>query len=234
MPPNTAPKPGCLAGLFGLFLHGSKNTRRQWNDQWPYRLRDDFLSDAEASFYHVLISVVGAQLTICPKVGLKEIFWVTGQQNNQSHWNRINQKHVDFLLCRPGTLHPVVGIELDDSSHTAQKRQQRDADVEQIFEAAQLPLLRFAVRRSYSTQVLADALAPYLEPPASPARPPETLVPDAPASGAAPHCPKCGALMVVRFTRQGPNANKPFYACPNYPQCKSVIPIKNQSAQAAV
>jgi len=36
-------------------------------EKLPYRLRDDFLSPAEASFYQVLKSVVGSGLVICPR-----------------------------------------------------------------------------------------------------------------------------------------------------------------------
>ena len=36
----------------------------------PYRMRDDFLSSAELSFCHVLVSAIGNRVTVCPKVRL--------------------------------------------------------------------------------------------------------------------------------------------------------------------
>ena len=33
-----------------------------------------------------------------------------------TYWNKINRKHVDFLICDDETLKPLVGIELDDST----------------------------------------------------------------------------------------------------------------------
>src|SRR5204863_366363 len=38
----------------------------------PFRLRDDFLSAAEISFYHILLSTVGDSISapLCPKCGI--------------------------------------------------------------------------------------------------------------------------------------------------------------------
>ncbi len=33
-------------------------------------------------------------------------------------------------------------------------------------------------------------------------------------------CPKCGAPMVLKMARRGPNAGRPFYSCSHYPRCK--------------
>jgi len=35
-------------------------------------------------------------------------------------------------------------------------------------------------------------------------------------------CPKCGAELVLRTARQGPNAGKQFYGCRRYPSCRYV------------
>src|SRR5262249_51950676 len=91
----------------------------QAQHEFPYALRDDFLSPAEQSFYQVLRTVVGDKLVICPKVALADLFFAkTGDaRQNRVALNRIDRKHVDFLLCEPKTMRPVVGIELDDKSH---------------------------------------------------------------------------------------------------------------------
>ncbi|TFB08185.1 RecQ family ATP-dependent DNA helicase [Candidatus Atribacteria bacterium MT.SAG.1] len=38
-------------------------------------------------------------------------------------------------------------------------------------------------------------------------------------------CPKCGAPMILRTAKRGPNAGGKFYGCSNYPRCKETIPI---------
>jgi hypothetical protein len=36
---------------------------------------------------------------------------------NRSWMNRIDRKHVDFLICDPGSMAPALAVELDDGSH---------------------------------------------------------------------------------------------------------------------
>ena len=216
---------GCLMALFGIFLGRTKGDQSHTNGMWPYKTRDGFLTSAELSFYGVLTSTIGSRATICPKVGLRDLFWVAASQDYQAHWNRISQKHVDFLLCHPQTMQPLLAIELDDSSHSSPRRQHRDADVDHIFEAAGLPLVRVPTQRSYQTQDLSTGLNPYLNnlPAVSTPTPvePMTAPPDE-----VPSCPKCGARMVIRVARQGQHRGQRFYACPNYPQCKTALPIE--------
>jgi hypothetical protein len=184
----------------------------------PFRLRDDFISPAEISFYHVLLSVVDNGLTVCPKVNLNDIFFVSRPDQNQAARNRISRKHVDFLLCDSRTMRPLVGIELDDSSHAREDRQARDAFVAEVFKAAGLTLLRFPVQRSYQRAEITSRLSPFLAEALFPAHPPVPPVMEDAAS--APLCAKCGIPMVVRSGNRGQ-----FYGCSNYPKCRTSKPI---------
>ena len=38
-------------------------------------------------------------------------------------------------------------------------------------------------------------------------------------------CPKCGSPMVLRETKNGPNAGKQFWGCSKFPKCKSVLSV---------
>jgi hypothetical protein len=73
MTTNINEKPGCLS-IFLPFLGRSK--KKPASETFPYRVRDDFLSPAEFSFYKVLSSLVGTRLTIQSKVRLADIFFV--------------------------------------------------------------------------------------------------------------------------------------------------------------
>lgn len=140
----------------------------------PYRVRDDFLSPAEIAFFKVLQLAVGPSYLIFAKVRLADIFYVPNRNANLGHENRIRQKHIDFLLCHPDSLRPVLGIELDDSSHQRPTRRQRDHLVAGVFAAADLPLRRIPARRTYDVKELRDVLGP----PASPANPRSTQPPE--------------------------------------------------------
>ena len=230
-------RPGCLASIqrmLGLkkpapaMRIGTQapdiTVRNLEPEKLPYRLRDDFLSPAETSFFQVLKSLVGAGLVICPQVSLAELFFVPHGESSQAYQNKIDRKRVDFLLCDPKTLKPVFAIELDDSSHARLDRQERDAFVDEVFAAAQLPLLHVPARPAYNTQELIALFRAALQ-----SRPVDKPVDQPPVSPQAqpPLCPKCGAPMVLRTARKGDTPGQQFYGCPNYPRCRGVIPIKS-------
>jgi hypothetical protein len=207
-------KTGCL-GLLLKVLGLTPSASESGAKSFPYRLRDDFLSPAESSFYHILLTLAGERLTVCPKVSLNDLFFVSRPDQNLGARNRISSKHVDFLLCESRSMQPRVGIELDDSSHAREDRQTRDALVEKVFEAAGLPLLRFPVQRAYTVSDIASRLLPYFDETAVPPRAPDLL-----AESAAPLCPKCNVPLVIRQSSRGP-----FYGCSNYPKCRETQSI---------
>lgn len=216
-------QPGCLGFLFRLF--GGKAPAKS-AESFPYRLRDDFLSPAEASFYRALVPAAGQQFTVFVKVNLADVLFVTRPHENQAARNRIDRKHVDFLLCDARTLKPVLGVELDDSSHAHEDRQKRDAFVESAFAAAGLPLLRVPVQRAYNPQELAEKITDAVllkstEKPSLSA----ALASLPQQDGAERLCPKCGVSMVVRTVKQGDKAGQQFLGCPNYPKCRETSPL---------
>jgi len=222
---NASENPGCLGSILGLL--GIRPVAPPSDESLPYRTRDDFLSPAELSFYRALSAAVGAQVHICPKVNLADVFFVVKPNENMSARGRISQKHVDYLLCHPQSMKPLVGIELDDSSHSRADRQERDALVDGVFAAAGLPLVRVPAAASYSPADLALKLAAHL-PGAVAAAPAPVTAPASQAAssgGAAPGCPKCGVPMVLRTASKGEQAGRQFYGCPNYPKCRETRPV---------
>lgn len=114
------PNPGCLGALLRLFSPVPKkkpvvkpdSAIRAFLDHpevspspepepevYPYRLRDDFLSPAETSFYQVLKSMLGERLIICPQVSLAGLFFPVGDER-QAYQNKIDRKRVDFFALR--------------------------------------------------------------------------------------------------------------------------------------
>ena len=228
-------KSGCLGMLLKLLglggprppQHGPDDLLSFKDEPLPYRLRDDFLSPAEISFYHVLRQVVGERVTVCAKARLADVFFVSRPNKNKGAQNQIAMKHVDFLLCDPATMRPLAGIELDDASHLRPDRQERDALVSRVFWAAQLPLVRFPGQRAYVLEEVAGKLSVIFGDGAQGERPP-TQTPVEPegqggagnvlqekAPSSAPRCPKCGIALVIRC---GPRGN--FFGCSNFPKCR--------------
>lgn len=180
-----------------------------------YRLRDDFLSEAERSFLTAQRTAVDDNRCICPKVNLRDIFFVVAGESSQGYRNKIDRKHVDFLLCDATSMRPLVGIELDDSSHARKKRQDRDAFVDQVFDAAGLPLLHVKAAYSYAPADLRRRIEDVINQP----EPQAAATPNAPQAGV-PICPKCRVAMVQRTASRGPNKGQAFFGCVNYPKCR--------------
>ncbi|MFN8529028.1 MAG: DUF2726 domain-containing protein [Anaerolineae bacterium] len=193
---------------------------------FPYELQQHFLTPAELRFYGVLRRVVGNRAAICPKVRIGDVFWVNVQDKRTliGYSNKVNRKHVDFLICDFDTMRPLMGIELDDSSHQREDRQERDAFVDGVFNAAKVPLLHIPVQHTYSATELNAQLSPYLEI-SAPAPTPQTTAP----KSSKPVCPQCGGAMTLRTAQSGPKAGQQFWGCVNYPTCRGVLRVQTTS-----
>lgn len=218
---------GCLALLKSLFgvSEADFDDVSEPVAEWPYRSKDSLLSPTEVSFYHVLASITNGRVVICPKVGLKDLLFITKHYKSReyySYFGRISQKHIDFVLCEPKAMQPIAAIELDDRSHGQVDRTERDSVVDQIFSAAGLPLLHVAAAQGYNTSELAAILEPYLHGQRAQNKIPEVVPVDVPAL---PNCPRCGVPMKLRTATKGANAGQQFYGCPNYPNCREIVRI---------
>lgn len=131
----------------------NKNKSTQSNDEskeinanmeLPYRSKY-ILTKSEYYFYNTLKPIMDKHnCIICPKVGLKDIFEVTDKSNYMKWFSRINQKHIDFLIC-DNNLKPLFGLELDDRSHEKEKALKNDSFKNQLFDKVNIPLKRVKV-----------------------------------------------------------------------------------------
>lgn len=117
-----------------------------------YYLKKSLFSPAERSFLGVLESLNYEGVTIASKVRLADVFGIKKgleRGDRQRALNRISAKHVDFLLIQKSDGAPLVGIELDDSSHDEDDRVARDAFVDTVFASAGLPILHVVAKAAY-------------------------------------------------------------------------------------
>ena len=117
-----------------------------------YYLKKSLFSPAERSFFGVLESLGYEHASFASKVRLADIFGVKKgleRGDRQRAQNRINSKHVDFLLVLKTDGRPLLGIELDDSSHEEEERIARDSFVDEVFSSAALPILHVPAKAAY-------------------------------------------------------------------------------------
>lgn len=131
----------------------------------PYRARA-LLSPGERDFFNALTKAVPPHVHVLAKVRLGDLIEVTLPSRDRQFWfhlNRINRKHVDFVLCvRPG-LSVLGAIELNDSSHQNPKRMERDELVSECLKASGIPLIEIKASRQYTASAINAALKGILE-----------------------------------------------------------------------
>ena len=112
--------------------------------QYKYAKKKYFMTNAERQFYERLHSIFGDKLYIFPQAHLPSFLnHAVKGQNWKGALSTIQRKSVDYVLCDKANISPIIAIELDDWSHDAPNRQQRDTLVGAICEQAGMPLVRF-------------------------------------------------------------------------------------------
>ncbi len=114
------------------------------------------LSRPEAILQSYLDAISQNRCRILVKPRLADVF--QHAKGDLGGFNGISQKHVDFLICRNDDWMPMMGIELDDSSHERADRKKRDMFVNAVFASAGVPLLRIHVREIDRIEQLVQTL----------------------------------------------------------------------------
>ena len=194
---------GRLSGIFQGFRQkpaesSVEGARPQTKQKYPYQLKTPFLSPAELEFYKVLKSVVPSEAVIQAKTRLADVIKVDRtiapySSEASIYYNKIAKKRVDFLLCNRAILNPLVAIELYDPSHQRSDQEERDEFVNNIFEAANLPLVRIQVQETYAQEEITHLLSPFW------------------VSSTPSHCPKCDKPLLIRTAKSGEHEGKKFF-----------------------
>lgn len=119
---------------------------------YPYEKQPLFLSTTELSFLISLEKAFPGKYRIMSKVRLADLIKVRPRTNipqARAAFNRIQSKHIDFVVCDPLTLTPLFVIELDDKTHYLLKRQQRDDFLDNALHSASIPIFHFKAHPAY-------------------------------------------------------------------------------------
>ncbi len=148
-------------------LKGSrgKGTSSKKSEELPYILKQYLMSKAERSFFGVLEQVTdSSKYYIFPQVSLSNLVTVEkGTGSYQAFRNKVDRKSIDFVLFEKNMISPILALELDDSSHGREDRQERDAFVDEVLAKAGLPLLHVMAQAAYDPKVLATSISKALQ-----------------------------------------------------------------------
>jgi len=206
---------------------------------FPYQSKEVLCSPAERSFLGALDKIVGNEYRIFAKVRLADIIEVNkglSASARQSAFNRIDGKHIDFIVCSANDLSIIGAIELDDKTHRVKGRQERDQFLDKTLEAAGVPVLRIKAQSAYSIREVSSDLdsafninvGGHLEEIPDPSEAVQEssekqiaeTIDNSNAETVAPVCPKCGAELIERVATKGQYAGQKFWGCSNFPKCK--------------
>jgi len=124
---------------------------KPYDDSPSYLKRDSLLMEHEQKYFETLTKVVGSHARVFPKVRLSDLVQPQGVLPEQrQHWLRVQRRCVDFLLCSPSNLSPVLAIDLDTR---AKKRRRQHSPGNEVLDSAlktaNIPLLRIRASREY-------------------------------------------------------------------------------------
>lgn len=142
-----------LAGIL-LFALRWLIVRADSNNNILYTRKSCLLSTAEQAFYAVLQQVVGHNGQIFVKVRLVDLVDISGQSSNEKagQLRRLGRRYVDFVLCSPSGLAPILAIKLEKGQD--HKKRPEDELTEDSLAIAGLPLLRLKAKKSYDVAKL--------------------------------------------------------------------------------
>lgn len=240
-----------LAGLLAAMK--LKSTSK--DDSLSFVSRQTLFSPAERSFLGVIEKALDNKYRVFGKVRLGDLVMPAKGLSNSKRFtglNKVNQKHIDFVICSVTDLAVLGVVELDDQSHKREDREVRDVFVDRALNSAGIPIARFSAKKGYQIQEvrvkLAEAFkldlsmapAPRLAAqdsvplqPISVEEPEQTTAAPTPViQDTMPICGKCGAPMIKRQAKTGVHAGKFFWACTTYPKCREVAAItENDSTE---
>ena len=198
------------------------NPAVQQDESLPYRLRERFLTTPEVALFRVLNDMAGGRYVVFAKVALNDIFYIVRPNENVHYFNKLFRKHVDFLLCKPGSLKPQIGVELvRPASKNTNANRSSDQFMEELFLTAGLPLVQIPSSDRYELSEVISLFQSALEK----AKQMEAR-PNGMGQESVPMCPECGKMMVLRTQRAGPEVGRLYYGCIDNPGCPGTVPLK--------
>ena len=117
------------------------------------------LSRGELAFFRALSQAVAFRHGISMKTRLADVVRCPPEQWDTVHGRRLSQKHVDFVIYERFTAAIVAVVELDDRSHDAANRRDRDAFVDTALRSLGIVIVRIRAASSYDVETVRRRLS---------------------------------------------------------------------------
>ena len=134
----------------------SEDLSRGKREILPYRKREYLLSKDDRFLYDILTQLCQNRgYKLFAKVRMSDVVYLPkGTENQQSYWNKIQGKSVDFLVCDGQYLRPLFVIELGSSTSS------KNEFVEKALTDAGLLFVRIPQQQVNSKENIFNLLSP--------------------------------------------------------------------------
>jgi hypothetical protein len=117
------------------------------------------LAAQQRAFYDALINAVGTQPLVFARVNLAHLVQHPGDDPNyQAHWRRVCRRWLDFVICSPSSVSPILAIKLE----TRLERKRRTLGgidvLDDTLSSARIPLLRVTLADQYDPTELMEKI----------------------------------------------------------------------------
>lgn len=123
---------------------------------WPVKARKTLLNANEQIVFNRLTEAFPDWIVMA-QVALSQVVFITGTDKRTSYQNRINQKVLDCVICRPDTS-VVAVVEIDGNSHDSPRRSQSDLTKERVLSTAGIKLIRINSKNLPNGQQLRELI----------------------------------------------------------------------------
>ena len=128
-----------------LLSKKKKSEDNRTDNKMPYN-KKLLLTKNEWNFYKGILPICSENnLHIIAKVRLADLVEIEkglDKKQWQKYFNKIQNKHIDFVLCNPENLKVIALVELDDKSHNRQDRIERDNFINKLCQKVGYRLIR--------------------------------------------------------------------------------------------
>lgn len=142
-----------ITAVVALLVYLWWHRRREATRTPAYRRRASVLSPTHCALYNALTSVLGEHARVLPLVRLHSVLELPDQSFEvRSRWSRLLRHRVDFIICTPNSLAPVVAVKI--APRMRRKVRVPGGDellAEDALGIAGIPLVRFPAREEYDT-----------------------------------------------------------------------------------
>lgn len=116
----------------------------------------------ELIFYKILLEIAKElNLILLCQVSLYSI--IQTKYKNDSYFNKIRSKSIDFVLARESDCKIELCIELDDKTHNYQNRIERDKFINNLFQDLRINLLRIKSKSVYNKEEIKQQILQYIK-----------------------------------------------------------------------